>query len=69
MQRDFAPSLAAEDFSYMLEERPGCYVWLGVDGGPSKHGLHNTRYDFHDAVIPTGASWFVEVVESGMPLR
>lgn len=65
--RDVAPSMGAEDFSYMLEKRPGCYAWLGQAGGPSSYGLHNVQYDFHDKLIPLGASWLVEMAESRMP--
>ena len=50
----------------MLEQRPGCYAWLGQAGGPSSYGLHNVRYDFHDKLIPLGASWLVEMAESRM---
>ena len=50
-----------EDFSYFLEEKPGAYIWLGI--GPSAP-LHHPKYNFNDAVLPMGASWFVEVVES-----
>ena len=58
------PSMAAEDFSYMLLERPGCYVWIG--NGPGEGGclLHNARYDFNDAILPLGASYWVRLAET-----
>jgi hippurate hydrolase len=65
--RDLPPSMGAEDFSFMLRERPGCYVRLGQAGGPSNCFLHNSRYDFNDAVIPLGAAFFAALAEKRMP--
>ena len=62
---DKAPSMGAEDFAYMLEERPGAYVFLGQ--GPSA-GLHHPEYDFNDEISPIGASFFVRLVETAQPL-
>jgi hippurate hydrolase len=61
---EMAPSMGAEDFSFMLKERPGCYIWLG--NGPGEGGcmLHNPRYDFNDAILPVGASYWVKLVET-----
>ncbi|MDP6572410.1 MAG: M20 aminoacylase family protein [Rhodospirillales bacterium] len=58
------PSMGSEDFSFMLQERPGCYVWLG--NGPGKAGcmLHNPNYDFNDEILPIGASYWVRLVEN-----
>ena len=66
--RDLAPSMGAEDFSFMLRARPGCYLRLGQGGGPSNCFLHNSRYDFNDAVIPLGAAFFAALAEARMPL-
>jgi hippurate hydrolase len=66
--RNLEPSMGAEDFAFMLQERPGCYVRLGQGGGPSNCFLHNTRYDFNDAVIPLGAAFFSALAERRMPL-
>nr|WP_026111927.1 M20 aminoacylase family protein [Winslowiella toletana] len=53
------PALTSEDFSFMLQARPGAYLWLGsADSRP----LHHSAYDFNDDVIPFGVSWFCEVV-------
>ena len=52
----------------VLLERPGCYVFLGGAGGPSSCMVHHPKYDFNDAILPIGSSWFAEVVESRMPL-
>lgn len=55
-----------EDFSYFLEEKPGAYIWMGI--GPSAP-LHHPEYNFNDAVLPVGASWFVEIAESRLAAR
>jgi amidohydrolase len=65
--RDLPPSMGAEDFAFMLQEKPGCYVRLGQGGGPSNCFLHNSRYDFNDAVIPLGAAFFAALAETRMP--
>ena len=63
-----APTMAAEDFGYMLKERPGAYIWLGHGGhrGPSCR-LHNPHYDFNDAILTTGASYWASLVETILP--
>ena len=66
--RNLEPSMGAEDFSYMLRVKPGCYVRLGQGGGESGCFLHNTRYDFNDAVIPLGSAFFSLLAERGLPL-
>lgn len=58
---DPSPSMGAEDFAFMLAERPGAYVWLG-GGAPGRAMLHNPAYDFNDAVLATGASYWLELV-------
>jgi len=62
--RDVDPIMAGEDFSYMLEERPGAYIFLG--NGDSAQ-CHHPAYNFNDAAIPAGCSWFVELVEKRLP--
>jgi amidohydrolase len=60
------PLMGAEDFSYMLESRPGAYIFLGTGGGA---GLHNPGYDFNDEAAPYGVSLWAKVIETGMPAR
>jgi hippurate hydrolase len=61
VRRDALPSMGAEDFSFMLQKRPGSYVWIGNgEGGAS---LHNSSYDFNDEVLPLGASYWARLVE------
>jgi len=64
---DPAPSMGAEDFAFMLRERPGSYVWIGQAGGPSGCMVHNPRYDFNDEILPVGASYWAKLVESALP--
>ncbi len=59
------PIMPSEDFAYMLEERPGAYIFLG--NGDSAE-LHHPEYDFNDEIIPVGCSWFAEMVERRMPV-
>jgi hippurate hydrolase len=58
--------MGAEDFSYMLERRPGAYILVG-NGDTA--GVHHPAYDFNDAAIPYGASLWARLVETGMPAR
>ena len=57
--------MGAEDFSYMLEKRPGAYLFLGIGEGA---GLHNPNYDFNDAAAPIGATFFARLIEKALPL-
>jgi amidohydrolase len=66
---DFEPVMGGEDFSYMLLEKPGAYVFLGQGGGPSSCFLHNPGYDFNDEVIPLGAGFLAALVEEALPAR
>lgn len=63
VKTDVAPMMAAEDFSYMLEARPGAYIFLGNGDTP---GLHHPAYDFNDEAIPYGVSYFVSVIETAL---
>ena len=58
------PSMGAEDFSFMLQVKPGAYLRLGQGGG----FLHNSRYDFNDEVLPLGAALHAGLIEQGLPL-
>ena len=57
--------MGAEDFSYLLEKRPGAYLFLGIGEAA---GLHNTNYDFNDDASVYGASFFARLVEMSQPL-
>ncbi len=56
------PSMASEDFAYMLAERPGAYLWLGAGREGDNPGLHSPRFDFNDAVIPDGVRLWNETM-------
>jgi hippurate hydrolase len=61
-----APLMGAEDFSYMLEKRPGAYIFIG-NGDTA--GVHHPAYDFNDEAAPYGVSLWAKIVETGMPAR
>ncbi|MEW5942752.1 MAG: M20 aminoacylase family protein [Pseudomonadota bacterium] len=63
VRTDLRPSMGAEDFSFMLQEKPGCYVWLGNGLGEGGCMLHNPHYDFNDDILPIGASYWARLVE------
>ncbi|BBL24715.1 MULTISPECIES: M20 aminoacylase family protein [Comamonas] len=60
VRRDMVPSMASEDFSFMAQECPGVYIWLG--NGEDSASLHNPKYDFNDANLPLGVRYWVELV-------
>ena len=64
---DMLPSMGAEDFSFMLMVKPGCYVWIGNGAAENPGGsscmLHNPHYDFNDEIIALGATYWVRLVE------
>lgn len=63
---DIKPSMGAEDFSYMLNARPGAYLQIGQGLGPS---LHHPKFDFNDEITPLGASFFARLIETRQPLN
>lgn len=63
--------MGSEDFAFMLQEKPGCYIRVG-NGAPGEHGsvvVHNPRYEFNDAILPIGASYWAKLVETLLPRR
>jgi amidohydrolase len=73
---DVEPTMGAEDFAFMLQAKPGCYVFIGNGEGEHRAGghglgpcqLHNGSYDFNDQLLPVGASYWVRLVEMGLPI-
>ncbi|PZU86476.1 MAG: amidohydrolase [Shinella sp.] len=63
------PTMGSEDFAYMLEERPGCYFFLGTQRTPNDPPLHHPRYDFNDDILPVGTSFWVELAEKWLAAR
>ena len=70
VDRSMDPSMGAEDFSFMLQVKPGAYLRLGqgAENGVGSCFLHNARYDFNDEVLPLGAALHASLIEQGMPL-
>ena len=70
------PTMGAEDFAFMLQAKPGCYVFIGNGDGEHRAGghglgpcqLHNGSYDFNDQLLPIGASFWARLVEMSLPL-
>ncbi|MFM8610707.1 MAG: M20 aminoacylase family protein [Burkholderiaceae bacterium] len=66
--RNMPPSMGGEDFSFMLQQKPGCYMRLG-QGGREGAFLHNNRYDFNDDILPLGAALHASLVEQALPVQ
>ena len=64
VDRSPVPSMGAEDFSFMLQKKPGSYAWLGTGTDSACPKLHNPCYDFNDDVLSLGAAYWVSLVES-----
>ena len=65
VEPDVEPVMGAEDFSYMLEARPGAYLMLGQGDGA---GVHHPQYNFNDEIAPIGASFLARLVETAQPV-
>lgn len=71
------PTMGAEDFAFFLQEKAGCYIFIGNGEGEHRDGghglgpcvLHNGSYDFNDTLLPIGASFWVRLAEMALPLR
>jgi hippurate hydrolase len=61
---DAEPVLGSEDFAYMLERKPGCYIFIGNGAGEGSCMIHNPRYDFNDEILTLGASYWVKLAQS-----
>lgn len=65
VERDLVPTMGGEDFSFMLEQLPGAFIFAGV--GEDVANLHNEAYDFNDELIPVGCSYWATLVETALP--
>lgn len=63
------PSMASEDFAFMLQACPGAYFWLGADGACSSPSLHSAHYDFNDNLMETGITLWTTLAEQLMPVK
>ena len=59
------PVMGSEDFAFMLQEKPGSYIWLGA--GEQSANLHSPHFDFNDEILPIGASYWARLVEETLP--
>ena len=57
------PCMGSEDFAFMLQEKPGCYIWIGNGSSENSCLLHNPHYDFNDEILPVGVAYWVKLVE------
>jgi hippurate hydrolase len=64
---DCPPTMGGEDFAFMLQAKPGCYVFIGNGPGDGGRLLHSPRYDFNDGILALGASYWVRLVEHCLP--
>ncbi|MCM1128368.1 MAG: M20 family metallopeptidase [Alistipes senegalensis] len=70
--RDAGPTMIAEDFSFMLAQKPGCYAFIGASAGEYREAghsdapcrLHSPGFDFNDAILPTGMSYWIRLAET-----
>jgi hippurate hydrolase len=63
---DASPSTGAEDFAFMLQAVPGCYIWLGGGKASHRYGLHSPYYDFNDELLPYGAALWVTLIKHSL---
>ena len=61
------PSMAGEDFAFMLNAKAGNYIWLGAGRGKDDAMVHHPRYDFNDEILPIGASYWAALAEQLLP--
>jgi len=64
---NYEPTMGGEDFAFMLQAKPGAYIFIGNGSGEGGCTLHNPHYDFNDAILPLGASYWARLVERSLP--
>jgi hippurate hydrolase len=66
LRRDMAPAMTGEDFAWYLQQRPGAFAWIG--NGPSEGGreLHNSNYDYNDAILPAASGYLAAVAKRAL---
>jgi amidohydrolase len=66
LRRDMAPAMTGEDFAWYLKERPGAFAWIG--NGPTDGGreLHNSNYDYNDAILPSASGYLAAVAKQAL---
>jgi amidohydrolase len=66
LRRDMAPAMTGEDFAWYLERRPGAFVWIGNGPAEGGRGLHNSSYDYNDAILPAAAGYLASVAKRAL---
>lgn len=69
INRSPQPSMGAEDFAFMLQQKPGCYIWLGGNTAQTQGLLHHPQYDFNDEILNLGAAYWIRLVQEALPAR
>lgn len=69
VKSDGLPMTAAEDFSYYLQERPGCFFMLGTQRPGENYVLHTSHFDYNDSLIASGAYMFLRIVEDRLQTK
>jgi len=69
VEADLDPIMVSEDFAFMLEEKPGCYVFIGNGAGEGACMVHNPRYDFSDEILTLGATYWARLAQSYLSQR
>jgi amidohydrolase len=66
LRRDLAPAMTGEDFAWYLEHRPGAFVWIGNGPADDGRGLHNSSYDYNDAILPAAVGYLASVAKRAL---
>jgi amidohydrolase len=66
LRRDLLPAMTGEDFAWYLQERPGAFVWIGNGSAEGGRELHNSNYDFNDAILPAAAEYLASVAKRAL---
>jgi len=66
LRRDLGPAMTGEDFAWYLERRPGAFAWIGNGPGEGGRELHNSNYDFNDAILPSASGFLAGVAKRAL---
>jgi metal-dependent amidase/aminoacylase/carboxypeptidase family protein len=64
--RNLAPAMTGEDFAWYLQKRPGAFVWIGNGPGEGGRMLHNSNFDFNDAILPAASAFLAAVAKRAL---
>jgi amidohydrolase len=66
LRRNMLPAMTGEDFAWYLEQRPGAFVWIGNGPADEGRGLHNSSYDYNDAILPAASGYLASVAKRAL---